>query len=115
MANLQELLAQKAQLLDQVAALDKQIAEVQSEQRNTVIAEIRALMEKAGLSMADITGTASTATPRAKRTEATEKVSKVAAKYRDPETGNAWSGRGLKPRWLTAALAAGKTIEEFVI
>lgn len=115
MATLQELLAQKAQLLDQVAALDKKIAEVQSEQRSTVIAEIRAMMSKAGLSMADITGMASTATPRAKRIETPDKVSKVAAKYRDPETGNAWSGRGLKPRWLTAALAAGKTIEEFTI
>jgi DNA-binding protein H-NS len=28
---------------------------------------------------------------------------------------NAWSGRGLKPKWLTAALAAGKKIEEFAI
>jgi DNA-binding protein H-NS len=39
----------------------------------------------------------------------------VAAKYRDPETGATWAGRGLKPRWLTAALKAGKSLESFAI
>jgi DNA-binding protein H-NS len=35
----------------------------------------------------------------------------VAIKYRDGP--NVWSGRGSKPKWLTAAIAAGKTIEQF--
>jgi DNA-binding protein H-NS len=39
----------------------------------------------------------------------------VAAKYRNPETGETWAGRGLKPRWLTAALKAGKSLESFAI
>ena len=30
---------------------------------------------------------------------------KVAAKYRNSSTGESWSGRGLQPRWLKAALA----------
>ena len=30
---------------------------------------------------------------------------KVAAKYRNASTGESWSGRGLQPRWLKAALA----------
>jgi DNA-binding protein H-NS len=37
---------------------------------------------------------------------------KVAIKYRDAG-GNTWTGRGNRPRWLVAALAAGKTLEEF--
>ena len=37
----------------------------------------------------------------------------VAAKYRGPN-GEAWSGRGLTPRWLTALLAQGKKKEDFV-
>jgi DNA-binding protein H-NS len=32
-------------------------------------------------------------------------------KFRD-DAGNAWSGFGPKPRWLTEALASGKTLEE---
>jgi DNA-binding protein H-NS len=38
----------------------------------------------------------------------------VAAKYKDGQ-GNQWSGRGLKPKWLTAALASGKTIDDFAV
>jgi DNA-binding protein H-NS len=40
---------------------------------------------------------------------------KVAPRYRNPETGETWSGRGLKPRWLTAAMKSGKSIEAFAI
>ena len=40
---------------------------------------------------------------------------KVAAKYRDPETGESWSGRGLKPKWLVQALEDGKTLDDFLI
>jgi DNA-binding protein H-NS len=44
------------------------------------------------------------------------KYPKVFPKYRNPkDTSETWSGRGKKPRWLTAALKAGHTIEEFVI
>jgi DNA-binding protein H-NS len=39
----------------------------------------------------------------------------VAPKYRDPETGETWAGRGLKPRWLTAAMKSGKSLEHFAI
>jgi DNA-binding protein H-NS len=39
---------------------------------------------------------------------------KVAPKYRGPG-GETWTGRGLKPKWLTAALADGKKIEDFLI
>jgi DNA-binding protein H-NS len=39
----------------------------------------------------------------------------VAPKYRDPETGATWAGRGLKPRWLTAAIKSGKSLESFAI
>ena len=39
---------------------------------------------------------------------------KVAPKYRDSE-GNTWAGRGAQPRWLTAAIKAGKKRENFLI
>ena len=31
--------------------------------------------------------------------------------FRCPDTGMTWSGRGLQPAWLRAALAKGKTLE----
>jgi DNA-binding protein H-NS len=39
----------------------------------------------------------------------------VAPKYRNPETGETWAGRGLKPRWLSAAIKSGKSLEAFAI
>jgi DNA-binding protein H-NS len=46
----------------------------------------------------------------------TKERKKVAPIYRN--TANAeetWTGRGKKPRWLVAALAAGKQLEDFSI
>jgi DNA-binding protein H-NS len=41
---------------------------------------------------------------------------KVAPKYRNPDNDNeTWAGRGLKPRWLTAAIKSGKKVEDFLI
>jgi DNA-binding protein H-NS len=40
----------------------------------------------------------------------------VAAKYRNPENpSETWAGRGLKPRWLVAAIKGGKKQDDFLI
>jgi DNA-binding protein H-NS len=40
----------------------------------------------------------------------------VAPKYGNPENpSETWAGRGLKPRWLVAALKSGKKLEDFSI
>jgi DNA-binding protein H-NS len=40
----------------------------------------------------------------------------VAPKYRNPENpAETWAGRGLRPRWLVAALKGGKKVEDFAI
>jgi DNA-binding protein H-NS len=40
----------------------------------------------------------------------------VAAKYRNPENpAETWAGRGLKPRWLTAAMKSGQKLDDFLI
>ena len=40
---------------------------------------------------------------------------KVAAKFRDPKTGETWAGRGARPRWLVARIKAGRKPEDFLI
>ena len=40
---------------------------------------------------------------------------KVAPKYRDPATGQTWSGRGKEPRWLAAYAKKGKKKDDFKI
>ena len=40
---------------------------------------------------------------------------KLPPKFRNPETGDTWTGRGLKPKWLEQALAEGKSLDEFLV
>jgi len=40
----------------------------------------------------------------------------VAPKYRNPENPDeTWAGRGLKPRWLSAAIKGGRKLDDFLI
>ena len=45
----------------------------------------------------------------------TTERSKVAVKYRNSATGESWTGRGLKPKWMTAAIAGGAKAEDFAV
>lgn len=102
MASLAELLAQKA-------ALEKQIVDTQREEKAQAIAQVKQLMATYGLTPADLGSRGAPASPRG------QKTGKVPAKYRDPTTGDTWSGRGLQPKWLKAALASGRSLSDFAV
>lgn len=111
MATYQELVAQKAALDKQQADLEKQIADALRAERSGVINQIKTLMAEHGIELADLGGRL----PKAPTAKPAASGRKVAAKYRDAATGESWSGRGLQPKWLRAALAAGKTLEDFAV
>jgi DNA-binding protein H-NS len=101
MATLQEMIAQKE-------ALEREIERTRSADRTDAIAKVRTLMEQHGLTAADLSNKGSIK-PRA------GKGNKVAAKYRNVATGESWTGRGLQPKWLKAALSSGKKISDFAL
>jgi DNA-binding protein H-NS len=101
MASLQDL-------LDRKAALEKEIEATRRQEKADAISQVKTLMAQHGLTLGDL-GTKSA--PKA----AVAKGSKVAVKYRNTATGDTWSGRGLQPKWLKAALAAGRNIEDFAV
>lgn len=96
MASLKDLLAQRA-------ALDEQIAQTKDRERADAVAKVKSLMSEYGLTVADL----SVRVPKAGQT------SKVAVKYRNQATGETWSGRGLQPKWLKAAIGGGAKLEDF--
>ena len=56
------------------------------------------------------------ASPRQGTSRERRKYPRVLPKYQNPdEPTETWSGRGKQPRWLTAALKTGHTIDDFVI
>jgi len=92
-------------LIAQKEALEAQIAQQRQSELAAAIAQVKALVQEHGLTAEDVFGGA------ARRVKSSEKATnKVAAKYRDPVTGNTWSGRGLAPKWL-----AGKNKADYLI
>ena len=104
MSSLKELIAQRAEL-------EAKIAEIQREERSGAILKVKALMSEHGLTAADISGRASVGQPEGERPA----KAKVAVKFRNVATGEAWTGRGQRPRWLKAALEAGSKLEDFAV
>ena len=104
MATLQELMAQRE-------ALEKQIEQTKKQERGDAVEKVRALMAEYGLTVADL----GHRQPAGKAKKAKATGNKVAAKYRNASTGESWSGRGLQPRWLKAALASGRKLGDFAV
>jgi len=96
-------------LLAQRDALQQQIAAAQREAKAKALAEVRRLMAEHGLTSSDLAGGLSR-----ERLQSAPRT-KVAPKYKDPVSGATWSGRGLKPKWLTAALDAGSSMSDFAL
>ena len=95
-------------LIAQREALDAQIAETQNAERADAVQRVKSLMAEFGLSVADLSS-------RVPKTAKVEPKPKVAAKYIDKDTKATWSGRGLKPKWLSAKIEAGQTLDDFKI
>ena len=90
-----------------IAKLQKQAATISEKQSSVGLTKIRDLMQKHGLTVADIEGFV--AKRRGRKPGALAKaaakapgavVHHVAPKYADPKTGATWSGRGLAPLWI---------------
>ena len=90
-------------------------------ERKTFIEEVTARAAGLGMSIAELLkravpdGVASSrlAAPAKKKGDA--KRASPGVKYRDPSTGNSWSGRGRPARWITEYEAAGRKREDFAV
>lgn len=99
MATYLELKAQAEKLMAEAEA-------VRSRELEDTIADIKNKMQAYGITAQDL-GFSTASGKRA----ATQKPAK-SPKYRGPN-GQAYSGRGPRPKWLKEALANGKKIEDF--
>lgn len=83
MPSYQELLAQREQL-------DKQIKEAVQREKADGIAKAKIIIEQYNLSVSDLFN----------RKAGARSSGKVAPKYRNPATGDTWTGRGKAPKWI---------------
>lgn len=113
-----------AEIQRQIQQLEKQAQEIKSREVAGVVARIKEAIEFYGLTAEDLFGgrgrksslKARGADKMATKVDGRRKSAgkKIPVKYRD-DAGNTWTGRGLKPRWLTAALSSGKKLEDFQV
>ncbi|SMG58620.1 H-NS histone family protein [Paraburkholderia susongensis] len=96
-------MASYKQLTAQLEKLHKEVAAAREREVAQVIAEIRQKIAEYDLTAEEL-GFTSAAKPRRKAASAS------VARYRNPKTGETWSGRGRAPAWL-----AGKNRERFLI
>ncbi|WP_372604788.1 H-NS family nucleoid-associated regulatory protein [Actibacterium sp.] len=80
--------------------IDKAEKALAQRERMVALAAAEAAAREHGFSLAELTGAAAPAAP----------------KYRNPEnTDQTWTGRGRKPGWVAAHLAAGGALDELAV
>lgn len=85
--------------------------------------KIVSLARAEGYSVDELFGTgrmvrekAGVAAKKAPAKKSAQKGVKVAPKYRHPgDASKTWAGRGMPPKWLSAELAKGRKLEDFLI
>ena len=80
------------ELLKQREALEQKINEARRNELSEAVAQVRALVAEFGLTAQEVFPVGRARSARA--------GSKVAPKYRNPATGQTWTGRGKPPKWI---------------
>lgn len=100
------------QLVKQIETLKHQADQVRRKEVQGVVSRIKEAIAAYELTPEDLFGKGSKARSGAQPKPA--KAGAARAAYQD-ESGNTWSGRGPRPQWLKAALASGKSLEDFAV
>jgi DNA-binding protein H-NS len=96
------------ELLDLEAKIEKAIANARDRERGEIKQKIEAILQASGFSISELFGVG--------RTGNSTKGRAVAVKFVNPENrSETWTGRGRKPRWLTAKLDKGAKMEDFAV
>lgn len=93
----------------QIADLQKKAHEIAAKNKSQVIDEIKAKIALYGLTASDL-GLVGTRTRAAGETKARKPV---AVKYKHGD--DTWTGRGMKPKWVTKYLADGGKLESLLV
>lgn len=105
-------LNEKEKIEKEIEKLKEVARTLQEQHRGPALESIIKAMLEYDISADDIAVAYRSATRTSRQTGAKKTVP---PKYRDPSSGQTWSGRGRTPRWLTAAEARGQHRDTFLI
>lgn len=119
---IQSLEQEHADLVSKAAELAESIKREKAEQRVAALDEVKMLIEQNGFVPGDLFDKALLVTPKGPTKSQVKRFAAqksprtpFVAKYKDPATGKTWVGRGKRPGWLVAGLAAGKVLADYAI
>lgn len=85
------------ELLKQREALEQAIASARAQEISEAMTKVRELVAEFGLTVQDVFPSGRSGGRSGVKSSS---VNKVAPKYRDPSTGQSWTGRGKAPKWI---------------
>jgi DNA-binding protein H-NS len=97
----------------QIAALKVRADKMRQMEKTPALRAIVGLMREHEISFAELRGALNGRGRRGK--PGPKRGRKVKPKYRNPKTGETWSGRGRPARWIAAAEKAGRKRTDFLI
>lgn len=99
-----------------IAAAEAKRTEKMDEAKSALLNEFREKAADLGLSLEALVpgGTPRLPVPQGRRKSRSDAGTTVAAKYRGPN-GEEWTGRGRRPKWLSALEAEGHSLDEYRI
>lgn len=94
-------MASYQEILSQIEELKQKAQDARKQEMAGAMAEIKRLMADFGITVEDLGGKAGKSKTRGA----------APAKYRDPDSGKTWSGRGRRPGWVVALEGQGKSLD----
>ena len=102
-----------AEIQEQIKHLQAQAEQLRQIEIQEAISDINSKIALYGIIQKDLTFPDSPE-PQVKAGSKQPK-NKLPPKYRNKETGEEWSGRGIQPKWLKNAITEGKILNDFMI
>lgn len=113
------------QIQAEISKLEREADVARRREIAGVVAEIKMKMKQFGIVASDLQGASTKKGAKAqaekirkpRKTGGSSKLKgrKVEAKYRHPDSGQTWTGRGRQPTWVSDFLNTGRTLDQLKI
>lgn len=101
------------QLKAEIDRLTQEAEKLRAQEKAKALETIRAQIREYGVTIEDVRDVL--VASNAAHSTRTRQAGKVRPKYRHPQTGKTWTGRGRAPVWMAEALEKGASKEDFLI
>lgn len=91
------------ELQAEISRLQRQAEEVREKEKQEGLAKVYEIMDRYGITASDL------------KLRKSRKVSLSKPKFKNPTTGETWSGRGKRPHWIHEWVSSGKDLDQLRI